>query len=113
LCRSLAGQLNQGSQAGQLIKLPKLPFSDAAPKKKISLYGPWRIRLPRKLMGLPWDRLRANYRPETLINRGAMSRKSQSGGFESLLHRHIQYAKPLISKEIRGFVVSGVWKITR
>ncbi|WP_130887522.1 hypothetical protein [Pseudomonas sp. Sample_21] len=34
LCRSLAGQLNQGSQAGQLIKLPKLPFSDAAPEKR-------------------------------------------------------------------------------
>jgi hypothetical protein len=28
---------------------------------------------------------------------------------ESLLHRHIQYTKPLISKEVRGFVVSGVW----
>jgi hypothetical protein len=67
----------------------------------------------RKLMGLPWERLRANYRPETLINWGQTPRKSQSGGFKSLLHRQIQYAKPLISKEIRGFVVSDVWILNR
>ncbi|MNN00273.1 hypothetical protein D3C81_1128600 [compost metagenome] len=68
-----------------------------------------RVRPPPKPMGLPWERLRANYRPEPPINRALTSRKSQSGGFESLLHRHIQYTKPLISKEVRGFVVSGVW----
>ncbi|QXI02285.1 hypothetical protein HV782_009885 [Pseudomonas monsensis] len=33
LGRSLAGQLNQGSQSGRMIKLPKLPFSDAVPEK--------------------------------------------------------------------------------
>jgi hypothetical protein len=38
-----------------------------------------------------------------------MLKKPQTGSFESLLHRHIQYTKPLISKEVRGFVVSGVW----
>ena len=39
-----------------------------------------------------------------------MLKKPQTGSFESLLHRHIQYTKPLISKEVRGFVVFGVWK---
>ncbi|CAI8970267.1 hypothetical protein EMIT0P395_70104 [Pseudomonas sp. IT-P395] len=39
MCRSLAGQSNKGSQAGQLIKLLKLPFSDAAPEKRDT--PPW------------------------------------------------------------------------
>ncbi|MFJ2282096.1 hypothetical protein ACIOUG_13245 [Pseudomonas sp. NPDC087803] len=41
LCRSLAGQLNQGSQAGLLIELPKLPFSDAVPEKTGSPLWPF------------------------------------------------------------------------
>lgn len=40
-------------------------------------------------MGLSWERSRANYRHETLINRGRTSRKSQSGGFESFTTRNL------------------------
>ena len=98
--------------SGQPVHLvTEITFFRCRSQKTDNPYDPLRVRLPRELMGPPWDRLRANYRLETLINRGLTSRKSQSGGFESLLHRHIQYTKPLISKENRGFVVSGVWNL--
>jgi hypothetical protein len=60
-------------------------------------------------MGLSWERLRANYRHETLINRGGL-RENRNRAVSNLSFTAIfSKRKPLISKEVRGFVVSGVW----
>jgi len=65
------------------------------------------------LVGMAWEYFCAPGEAEALVFRGLGFEITGAGAFESLLHRQIQYTKPLISKEIRGFVVSGVWILIR
>jgi hypothetical protein len=60
-------------------------------------------------VGMGWECFCSTGTAGALVFRGVGLAIKGAGTFESLLHPHIQYTKPLISKEVRGFVVSGVW----
>ena len=77
-------------ESSHLNYLFPMPF----PKNAHLPCGVASLRSLHKSMGTPWECLRANYRRETLINRGLICRKARSGAFESLLHRHIYTKKP-------------------